>query len=128
MPLLNNPTIRCAGCESTSVWLGMRRRLGVDLATRFNDVSITVSFTRCLFLRRTFSSGLKTPFSYIALKGLAIGSLVGMRELRESKSIDRSPLCQIQRDDDELTVEKKNREADRRDHRPESAGAGEHVD
>lgn len=38
-----------------------------------------------------FSRGLKTPFSYIALKALAMSDLVGMIELLESKSIRPDP-------------------------------------
>jgi len=74
------------------------------------ELGYTVSLTFCLFLRRTFSSGLKTPFSYIALMALAINHLAGSRVMHESKSIDRSRFCQIQRSDNGQTVEKKDRE------------------
>jgi hypothetical protein len=41
--------------------------------------------------------------------------IIGSRELHESKSIDRSWLCQIQRGDNEQTIEIKSGEADRSD-------------
>src|SRR6185503_18309344 len=85
---------------------------------------ITVSFTFCLFLRRTFSRGLKTPFSYIALIALAMSDLAGNREMHESKSIDRSRFCQIQSSDNRQTVEKESREANRPHDSAECARAG----
>jgi hypothetical protein len=89
--------------------------LAVGLATGFDAFSITVSFTFCLFLRRTFSRGLKTPFSYIALMALAMSDLAGSIVMHESKSIDRLRFCQIHRSYNGQTIKKKNREADRTD-------------